>query len=184
MALWAYIPGKVLEDLGTLPDSWPVVKTGRLITDLNGSSNYWANACGWWNLDNLDVDLLIQTNELSPAEVSALTSAVIAGIARRDSRRDWVGDVETAWGFAKDVGIDHLDNPWSDPTTGPPPSGAASLALHGQQITYLYSRVQQITRWIVGGGTVDTPGIGDALVTIMNALLDVIEQSDGIELPD
>lgn len=107
-------------------------------------------------------------------ELAENVAELLEFYAARARRRQWLADVEAAWQTAKQIGRDHLDG---EPA---PPSGSPSVALLTQQVSYLYDRVQQLTRWIVG--IPGTPGIGDVVVTEAKVLASLIER-DGPEPP-
>lgn len=174
MSLWAFIPAKHIEKVGALPLVANRLDTGELVTDLPGANIEWARACGWWDLDNVDIALLVETNDLTSAELDVLIVEGTAAVQNRNLRRQWVDDIKQAWAIAKSALADHLGDP---PIPTPPPVGNVS-----QSLIYLYGRVQNTDRILYGGGTVQTPGVADALITVTEVLLEVIEQSDGLEL--
>jgi hypothetical protein len=168
MALWAYIPGKHLEAVGSLPQSARRLDTGHLINDLPGANMLWTRACGYWDLDNLDVALLVRTNKLTSDEFDVLEQEVNDALTERTARRQYVDNARSAWAIIKDVGQDWLD--------ASPPTGAASLALHGQQITYLYNHERSLTQWL--------GQVGDVVMVLAQVVAELAEQADGIALPD
>ena len=89
--LWAFIPGKHIQAIGALPQSARRLDTGELVVDLRAENAMWARACGWWDLDNVNVPLLVETNDLTQAELVVLSEERAAAIAGRQSRRFWVG---------------------------------------------------------------------------------------------
>lgn len=173
MSLWAFIPGKHILSVGALPRAARRIDTNEWV-DLTGDGVQWARACGWWDLDNIDVPLLTSTNKLTPAELAVVATERATAVAARQGRRQWVEDVETAWAFANSALADHLSEP---PSPTPPSPGNVS-----QSLIYLYDRVQELTRVIAGGGTIQTPGIGDALIVLARALLEQIEQDDTLDI--
>jgi hypothetical protein len=181
VTLWGYIPDKHIVTVGALPLVARRLDTNELVTDLPGVNLKWAASCGWWNLDTPDVPLLVATKNLSPAEVATLTAERNAAIAERDIRRQWIDDIKQAWAIAKSALADFMDVEFTIPPAVPP-TGAQSLGLHTQQIDYLFRRVQYTDRILYGGGTIQTPGIADALIAVTEALESVIEQSAGLEL--
>lgn len=174
MTLWGFIPDKHIEKVGALPLVARRLDTGELVTDLPGANIDRARACGWWNLDTPDVPLLVATNNLTNAELAVLSAERDVAISQRNARRQWIDDIKQAWAIAKSALSDHLSEP---PIITPPPVGNVS-----QSLIYLYNRVQNTDRILYGGGTIQTPGVADALITVTEVLEQVIEQSDGLEL--
>jgi hypothetical protein len=174
MALWAFIPGKHLEAVGSLPQSARRLDTGQLINDLPGVNQIWTRACGWWNLDTIEanLDLLVATNNLTQAELEALTDEVIDALAERQARQQYVENARTAWAGIKDIGSDWLDGipPYEVPT------GSLTVGLLAQQVSYLYEHERRLTQWL--------GEVGDVVMVIAQVVAELAEQSAGIALPD
>jgi hypothetical protein len=192
MALWAYIPAKHLEAVGSLPQSARRLDTGHLINDLPGVNLMWARACGWWNLDTLDenVGLLVSTNELTADELEALTEEVVDALAERQRRHNLADLARQRWAVGKDQGQDRLDlvEPYVRPERPAVPMNATNagtwIAYLEQNDLYLDNWVRFIQTNLIGGGTTDTPGIGDLLMLVAQAVTGLLDQVDGIELPE
>lgn len=191
MALWAFIPGKHLEAVGSLPQSARRLDTGQRIDDLPGVNLHWARACGWWNIDELAVstDLLVATNKLTPDELAALTVEVTDVLTERQRRNAFLDDARTAWTNAKDQGQDRLDLivPYTRPERPVVPVNAQNI---GAWITYLEQNDLYLDNWarflqrsLIGGGTIDTPGIGDMLFVVAQIVAGLLDQSTGVVLP-
>jgi hypothetical protein len=192
VALWAFIPGKHLEAVGSLPQSARNLYTGALYNDLPGVNLMWARACGWWNLDTIEenIPLLVETNGLTPDELELLTEEVLDALAERQARHNLADLARTRWAAGKDQGQDRLDliPPYERPVR---PIGAVTAQNIGTWIAYLEANDQYLDNWVrfiqtnlIGGGTTETPGIGDLLMLIAQAVTGLLDQVDGIELPD
>jgi hypothetical protein len=189
MALWAFIPGKHLEAVGSLPQSARRLDTGHLINDLPGVNLMWARACGWWNLDTIqdNVDLLVSTNGLTAAELEELTDEVIAALAERQQRHDLADLARQRWAQGKDQGQDRLDlvEPYTRPVRPAQNAPVATwIAYLEANDAYLDNWVRFIQTNLVGGGTTETPGIGDLLMLVAQAVTGLLDQVDGIIIPD
>lgn len=202
MALWAFIPmpteeeptaGKHLVAVGSLPQAARRRDTGELIYDLPGVNLMWARATGWWNLDTIEenIDLLITTNKLNAAEFEVLRQEVIDALAERQQRHDLNDLARARWAVGKDQGQDRLDlvPPYERP--GGRPSFPVTTANVQSWIVYLENNDAYLDNWVrfiqqnlVGGGTTDTPGIGDLLMLIAQAVTGLLDQVDGIVIPD
>lgn len=169
------VDGEV-ESVGALPVRARRLDTGEWVDPRDRLA-----ACGYFDVEAVTLaDLPVG---LTPQQRQAIISAVQDARDRLEARRFWLEDTATAWALVKNKGPDYLDIPWSPPSTDPPPTGANSLALHGQQISYLFNRVQELCRWIVGGGTVTTPGLGDVLKVTVEVVAELVEQADEVEPP-
>jgi hypothetical protein len=58
------------------------------------------------------------------------------------------------------------------------------IAYLEQNDLYLDNWVRFIQTNLIGGGTTDTPGIGDLLMLVAQAVTGLLDQVDGIELPE
>lgn len=194
MALWAYIPAKHLQAVGSLPQSARRLDTGQLINDLPGVNMLWTRACGWWDLDTIDVPLLVETNKLTPDELEALTDEVNDALAERTARQQYVENARTVWAATKDIGQDWLEQlpPYTLP--GPAPTAPVvqptdlatvvqwltylnqSRVYHQAEITYLYDHERRLTEW--------QGQVGDVVMVLAQVVAELAEQADGIALPD
>jgi hypothetical protein len=155
-----------VESVGALP-----LKARRLDTGEEVDPRDWLRATGYYDVET--VTLADMPAGLTAEQQQAAIDAVQAARVRLEVRRHWVEDTIQAWALAKDAGQDHLDG-----IPAPPPPSQVSASL-----IYLYDRVQQLTRWIVGGGTVMTPGLGDVLKITVEVVADLIEQANEVEPP-
>lgn len=193
MTLWAFIPGKHLEAIGSLPQSARRRDTGELVNDLRGTGIIWAHAAGYWNLDTIltEVDELARINKLTLPDLHVLREEVEQALAERTQRHDYVDDARTAWAAAKDQGQDRIDliPPYTRPTGRP--TGGVTQANVPAWIAYLEANDQYLDDWIrflqrslIGGGTIQSPGIGDVLVVVAQAVAELLDASAGVVIPD
>lgn len=166
MALFIRVVDGEVESVGPLPVRARRLDTGQVVDPAD-----WLRACGYYDVETATLADL--PPGLTAEQREAIIAAVVEARNRLDTRRQWVEDTVAAWALAKSAGQDHLDG---IPT--PPTPGQVS-----QSLIYLYDRVQQITRWIVGGGTISTPGLGDVLKVTVEVVNDLIEQADDVEPP-
>jgi hypothetical protein len=175
VTLWAFIPGKHIEAIGSLPQSARNLHTGELVNDLPGAGFVWVRACGWWDLDNIDVPSLVAANHLTDAELAVLATERDAALAGRTQRRAFIDNARQAWATAKDTLQDYVDAIPPPPQVGDPGNPTLTLGLAEAQITYLYQHSQQLASIVIG--------IADVTMTLAEALEALIEQSSNIVLP-
>jgi hypothetical protein len=173
MSLWVRIVDGAAT-FGPLPSAAVRLDTLQPVNLLTAPQ--WAEACGYFNVDT--VTLADLPPGLTTEQRDQIVADVLEARARQEQRRNVIADLRLLAGQANDKGSDYLDNPWSTPGTDPPPTGPVSLSLHGQQITYLYNRVQETTQWIVGDGTTSRPGIIDVLLMLVEVVVDLIDATD------
>jgi hypothetical protein len=174
MTLFVRIVDGEVESIGPLP-----AIAERLDTLQKVDPRDWLAATGYWRLENFDV---ARVPGLTPEQQTEIAAYVAEFLDALDAQRLLLEDAKRAWEFANAKGADYNDLNWSPPTTDPPPSGPASLALHGQQITYLFNRVQEMNRWVIGDGTTNGPGIGDVVFRLALAVRELWEQAT--EVPE
>jgi hypothetical protein len=174
MTLFVRIVDGEVESIGPLPAIARRLDTGQKV-----EPSEWLVATGYWRLEGFDVT---QVPDLTTEQQTAIAAEVAQAVEDLDARRLLLEDAKRAWEFAKSKSSDYNDIPWSPPSTDPPPTGNASLALHGQQITYLFNRTQELNRWLMGDGTTNGPGIGDVVFRLALAVRDLWDQAT--EVPD
>lgn len=186
MALWAFIPGKHLDTIGSLPESARRLDTGEKV-DLTGDGVKWARATGWWNLDELDTASLATTNRLTTEELADLLAEIDAALVDRERRRNFLAKARNQWAAAKGIGQDRLDLAGGYERPVRPAQGAPVatwIAYLEDNDAYLLDWVRFIQRTITGGGTFDTPGIGDLLLVMAQVVAGLVDQSVDVELPE
>ena len=178
MTLFAHIVDGVLQSVGPLPPSARRLDTGEVITDLAGTGAKWRRAAGYYDIE-ADLDQIPATED----QLDAIREQIGAATVRRDRREDFVVENEAAWLAARAAGRDHLDQippPPTPPAVGAP--GIEQIAYLRDAVIYLYGRVQQITRWLVG--VTDQPGLGDVVIVLSRVVADLVEQADQVVPPN
>jgi hypothetical protein len=170
MTLFVRIVDGEVESIGPLP-----AISERLDTLDKVDPRDWLAATGYWRLETFDVT---RVPGLTPAQQTEIAAYVAEFVEAVESSRLMLADARRLWEVAKTRGQAYNEHPnWSPPSLDPPPTGAASLALHNQQITYLYNRVQELNRLLIGDGTTNGPGVLDILYRAIVALRDLWEQA-------
>jgi hypothetical protein len=175
MALWAFIPAKHIEAVGGLPQSARRLDTGELVVDLHGYGFQWVRACGWWDLDAIDVPQLVATNHLTPDELAVLTTERTAALAGRTQRQNFIDNATQAWSLAKDALQDVVDQIDRPPMVGDAGFPTLNVALTEQQLQWVWTKMRQQDQIIIG--------IADVVIVMASYLSDLIDEAAGLTLP-
>jgi hypothetical protein len=166
-----------IESVGPLPVRARRHDTGELVNPAD-----WLRACGYYDVETATVDDLPAS--LTAEQRTTIIAAVVASRNKLAARRFWIADTFQAWALAKDVGQDYLDNiPERPVPPGPSPTVPQQVAFIYASLSYLATWNEKITRWIVGGGTVTSPGLGDVLKVTVEVVAELLEQADEVEPP-
>lgn len=166
--LWAFIPGKVLEEVGGLPYAARRLDTGQWVTEVEK----WASSCGWFDLDSpsVEADYVVAKRSLgiilTPDELSALRSQVSSVVGQRNAKRAYVLAKSDLWAPLGPGGARTTLSTWL--TTTPPGTTA-------ERLQFLYDHLRFVTQVIMDGF--------DLTITMAHSQLELIEQSPTFQIP-
>lgn len=178
MSLYIRVVDGLVESVGSLPVLARRLDTGEVVDPRN-----WLRACGY-----ADVETATRADlppGLTDMQIAAIEDAVITARQGLERRRELAANAKQVLGLFKDVGMGHLEMDPAYPdrtpashTTPPPTPGQVS-----QSLIYLYGRHQQVAYLMSGGGNDLEPGLTDIIRVLVDVVLELLEQADGIELP-
>lgn len=114
MSLYGRIVDGQLVRVGQLPESERRLDTNKIVHGLPTTGAMWRRACGWFPLDELDVDelgsLYFGGDEPTAEQRAAVRQAVTAALEARTLRDSVIDKVHNLGDMARDVNWDWLDH--------------------------------------------------------------------------